>query len=207
MNHMPIITMEEMIFHVGQMDKSLKQKGSLEGSGLSFSTEPKAWVRINPFTGGKLFELKKEGNQFLDYYSLTEEQQQEIIQWGIHEGYVTACPLYRVTYYDDEMDMDLCSLYSDKGIGEEEAEDYGVELEEEEGFVSTEKMERRVMSHGSLLAPLDLLTTIYVEDELSIDGVWWEEELDISRYSAPRGVIVESKVKEWEVILVDEHCY
>jgi hypothetical protein len=206
MSEMPIISLDE-VFHVGQMDKKLKQKGSLEGSGLSISTEPHAWVRINPFTGGKLFEMKKLDNQFLDFYALTEENEKEIIQWGVKEGYITLCPLYRITYYDDEMDMDLCNVYSDKAKAVEEAEDYGIELECEDGFVSTKKMEERVLSHGHLIAPLDLLATIFVEEVLFIDGVWWEEELDISRYSAPRGVIVEEKVVTWKAIIKEEEYY
>jgi hypothetical protein len=206
MSKMPLISKEE-VFHVGQLDRSLKQKGSLEGSGLSISTEPRAWVKINPFTGGKLFQLVKKENLFLDFYALTEEQEKVMIEWGIKEGHVIPAPIYRITYYDDEMESELCMIFHKKENAEEEAENYEVEIEEEIGFISTSQLEERVMSHSTLIAPLDLLSTLYAEEVLAIDGVWWEEKLDVFRYSAPRGVISNAKLKEWETILIEENCY
>lgn len=203
MNKMPIKTMKN-IFHVGMMDKTLKAKGSFEGSGLSISTEPKAWVKINPFTGGDLFSCKKRDNQFLDFYSLNEEQKKEIIEWGIKEYYVVLTTLYRITYFDDEMDCDLSYLYDSFEQAQENA-DEDVEVESESGYVSTPYMDEKVMSHGKDFNPLDLLCTLFVDEVLDIDGVWWEEILDVNKYSAPRGVIVKSKVESWNIEKLEDN--
>lgn len=197
MKKMPIISVQN-VFHVGKMDKSLKGKGSMEGAGLSISTEPSAWVKINPFTGGSLFSCKKNNNQFLDFYSLTEEQQKEIFTWGIKEHYVISTTLYRITYFDDEMNCDVSYLYDSYEQAQDNAED-DVEIKTESGYVSTPYMDEKVMSHGKEYNPLDLLCTLYVDEVMDIDGIWWEEKLDVYRYSAPRGVIVESKVDSWSI--------
>lgn len=42
----------------------------------------------------------------------------------------------------------------------------------------------------------DMLCVAYA-DHLWFDGVWWMETLDPAALSAPRGVIIESKVAEW----------
>ena len=42
----------------------------------------------------------------------------------------------------------------------------------------------------------DYVLPLYAE-ELGYDGVWWEDILDIGKFSAPRGVIVPSKISSW----------
>lgn len=42
----------------------------------------------------------------------------------------------------------------------------------------------------------DMLCVAYA-DHLGFDGVWWKETLDPAAISAPRGVIIESRVSEW----------
>jgi hypothetical protein len=197
----PIISLSD-ISHVGTMDKSKKEKGSYEGSGLSVSTEPKAWVRINPFTGGTTFRLTKKDNKFLSYHDLTVDQKEEIKVWGAIEGYITLCPIYTFSYEDDEFEVDMCMYFTDREEAVVEADGYGIEeseVEELQGFTSNPMMDERVMSHGRTTMDMQLLSTLYAEDVLQVDGVWWEDILDVSRYSAPRGVIFEEKLKEWTI--------
>ncbi|MFZ3481778.1 hypothetical protein [Sphingomonas sp. 3-13AW] len=46
---------------------------------------------------------------------------------------------------------------------------------------------------------LDLLLPIYADEVLRLDGVWWNERLDPSWYSAPRGVIPSHSVGTWKI--------
>lgn len=45
---------------------------------------------------------------------------------------------------------------------------------------------------------LDLIASVYAEDVLRIDGVWWNDTYDPQLLSAPRGVIVPSMVHTWQ---------
>lgn len=159
-------------------------------------------MRINPFTGGTTFSLTKNNNKFLNYHDLTVEQKEDIKLWGAKEGYIKLCPIYTFTYEDDELEVDMCMYLTDREEAVAEADGYGIEeseVEELEGFVSTPKMDERAMSYGRTIMDMQLLSTLYEEDVLQIDGVWWEDILDISRYSAPRGVIFDAKLKEWTI--------
>lgn len=197
----PVKTLKS-VYHVGTMDFSKKRKDSMEGSGLSVSTCPDAWKKINPFTGGYTFELKKEGNQFLDFHALNERQISAICDWGVKNGYVTPCELYRVQYYDDEWETDICidCISYEKALEEAPDEDCVSKIS---GYAPTELMAEKVMCDDVPLGcVLDLLSTLFAEEYLQIDGVWWQDELDVERLSAPRGVICNSKLPEWTAKII-----
>jgi len=44
-----------------------------------------------------------------------------------------------------------------------------------------------------------LLLTIFVEKTTNYDGIWWNDKLDVSKYSAARGVIFNSKLNNWKI--------
>lgn len=189
--------------HVGTMDISKKNRGNLDGSGLPITTEPEAWRIIADLKGDSKFRLIKNNNEFLDYYALSNEQKEEIISWGIKEGFIENNIIYRFDFYNDTMDSEVCVYGTDKNKLFTEAQVYGIEniseLKTLNGFTSTSKMDTRVMSHGTTVMDIQLLSTIYVEDVLKIDGVWWDDEIDICNNYAPRGVIFNSKIQEWIV--------
>ena len=61
------------------------------------------------------------------------------------------------------------------------------------------------MGRGKSLAlGMDYAATAYAEDVLDLDGVWWNDELDVSAYSAPRGVIFASKMGAWTATRIPE---
>ena len=66
------------------------------------------------------------------------------------------------------------------------------------GIVPTDKLKKetrqnRIESTGVL----EFVLPIFAEQQ-GLDGVWWQDKLDVNRYSAPRGVIVPSKIKSWK---------
>ena len=203
MKKMPIVTLQAL-YHVGYMDPTLKRKDSHEGAGLSVSTEPDAWMRINPMTEGPTFELVKKHNQFLDFYAITKEQEKVIIDWGKKADYITPVPLYKFSYFDDEMDAEYYQLFETREKADMEAEGYEAAVVEIAGFRSTRQMDEKVMASHSSFNSIDLLATLYAEEVLDIDGVYWFEELDIYAYSAPRGVISPAKVSTWKAQLKEK---
>lgn len=200
----PLRTFKRGLYHVGTMDRSLKHNGSHEGSGLSVSTVPDAWERINSFTSGTWWKLTRPGNQFLDFHRMTRKHRKAIAEWGICNGFVRAVTLYRHRWFDDELDEERFSDY----LTREEAQTEAGFTEESEdsspirgvpGLVATEKLCRRIGEEKIALGlDFDLLTAVFAEDELKIDGVWWQDKLDVYAYSAPRGVIFDLRLPEWK---------
>jgi hypothetical protein len=43
------------------------------------------------------------------------------------------------------------------------------------------------------------LTPVWHAEAHDYDGVWWNEDLSPANYSAPRGVIFQSRLDEWTI--------
>jgi len=198
-NALPTRTFKEL-YHIGTLDPKQKKKGSHEGAGLSVTTHPDEWARITPLSGD-LWVLKKSGNKFIDFHELTDAQEEMLKEWGVRQGYITRATLYRLTQYDSEADSEY---YTDF----EREEDARAELWDDEddspisqvpGIRATPKFSAATNSREdeTTMLVLDRLSTLFAEQN-GYDGVWWEDELDVLAYSAPRGVIVPSQVKTWK---------
>lgn len=194
-----------MVSHVGEIDFTKKRLGSYEGSGLSVSNCPDAWKKINKGnTVGKTHYLFNENGLMLDYHRTVENPHffEKVKQWGLKHGYIEKTILYNIYMYDD-CDERICETY----LSQEEAEscmvDYDIEETDYEidkdGYIGTEKLIKESFSNSKILTyPKQLLIAIYTEKELThLDGIWWEDDLDIYGYSAPRGVIFNEKLKDW----------
>ena len=55
-----------------------------------------------------------------------------------------------------------------------------------------------------LLDVSDIITEIYAEQVLDYDGIYWDEILDVASYSAPRGVIFNSKLPSFDVVNITQ---
>lgn len=195
----------ETLYHVGTMNTAHKGKGSYEGSGLSVSLHPEEWRRIARLGGAPIHKLTKENNQFLDYYESMKEQgfEQKVIEWGVENGYIESATVYCVENYDEEFDRVVMGSYMDQKAAEDEYEAYEecdlTKMYARDWYVTLPKLDKRILAYGKSVLNISLLMTVYVEDQTDLDGIWWEEELDVFSYSAPRGVIVPSKISEWKM--------
>jgi len=189
------------LYHVGSLDIKKRRKDNLEGKGLSVSTEPDAWRDINRGrTTGDTWVLTKSGNKFIDYHKLTEAHLSIIHKWAIENKYADQDTVYKVCWYDDEYDEDVCMEFDDLEEAKEEAEGMGGEIEKKESeIVGTSKLKQRMGG-----THIELLAVVYAEDVLKIDGVHWEDTLDTQKLSAPRGVIVMSKIKSWKKKMIQK---
>jgi hypothetical protein len=186
------------LFHIGTLDPAQKKWHSYEGAGLSVSTVPAAWRRIARLPGS-IFTVSKAEANFLNFHKMKKIHRGEIKSWGIQNGYVIEGTVYRVSWDDEEWGQTLCLEFTDLQKALEETEE-GKTLRKANTIISTEKMNRRVLSDGvtSSLA-LDLLATIYADEVLGLDGVWWQDKLDINRLSAPRGCVFLSTLASWSI--------
>lgn len=196
------------VYHVGTFNPALKGAAgpSLEGSGLSVSLHPDEWRRIARLDGS-VFALTKETGQFLDNHKLSSADRRQLEDWGISRGWCRLCPHWKLTWTDLESADKCFSLFSDEASAALELEDRqdgdpDATLEPVQVPLFTEAAERRLGFSLSAVVVPDLLATFYVEDHTSLDGVWWNDKLDPFSYSAPRGVILPSRLHSWTRTLV-----
>jgi hypothetical protein len=119
---------------------------------------------------------------------MKKSQRMEMMKWAVKEGFVLPCTVYEVRYFDDEWESEVVMKFLERDEAEENSPDG--EITPIKGYRSTAKMQQRTLSNAEPLLVEDLVSTLFAEDYLQIDGVWWDDQLDVSRYSAPRGVIV-----------------
>lgn len=198
----PILQIQK-IYHVGTLNINDKSNNSYEGSGLSVSNCPSSWRKINPFSKGKTFLLEKNNGMFLNRHSLNEEHIEAIYTWGVENGYVEEKLLYQVETYYDDLQQSYYSNYETYKEALIEADDNSEAITKINGYISTKKLEEETMNSKSL-DPLDLLITVYSDIVLNLDGVWWNDVLDIYCLSAPRGVIFREKLSQWTPVEVED---
>lgn len=200
----PVCTIRNL-YHIGTLNPKDKQKGSHEGSGLSVTTHPHEWKRIYNRISGQLYACHKPNHRFLNAHALTSEHINTINAWGVKNGWIEPTDYYKAYTYDSELDDVYYSIHSTYAEAEYEIvepdEDNRVE-HEENGFIMTERMQDACMSYDRMHEPTQLLFTLFAEHELNIDGVWWEDILDVYAYSAPRGVISTKRLPEWTFTLI-----
>jgi hypothetical protein len=214
------------LFHVGTFDPADKGTGSHEGGGLSVSMHPDAWRGIARLSGGD-WAVWREGHAFLDFHALTKAQRKAVLAWAAAEGLVREETRWRTEVWDDEWERTLVTTFATREqavaeLGWEEDAETGNLLDEAgeplsaaaaralkevRAWVPTEALCREMRAGGGDHATfaLDWAAVAYAERVLGVDGVWWEDEFDEERLSAPRGVIVPSMVAGWKKVpLVDD---
>ena len=199
MNGIPLRSFD-VLFHVGTLQASHKQRDSLEGMGLSVSLHPNAWRKIaRGRVSGDTWCFSKPNNKFVVANDLTENSRKEIEGWALGQGLVRREKIWRVEYFDDEIDDLIRQEFSweDKAAALNEATLYEVALQTIPNVVvATEELRKKTQHSAPPILVFDLVLPIYAEG-FGFDGVWWDDILDVAAYSAPRGVIVPSRVSEW----------
>ena len=196
----------QTLYHYGTLHAEDKQRNSQEGAGLSVSLHPEVWKTLAKLGSVPLHTLQKENNQFLEYYASLKDKslEENILSWGVEKGYIAPATLYHVSYLADDIDCMLHTIYTDKeeAMAEHEnciaSEFKKIQYDESDGYISLLPLQERTNSSAEPSSILPLLTTVFVEDETELDGVWWNEPLDVHAYVAPRGVIVPKRVYEWQ---------
>lgn len=187
------------LYHVGTMDISQKSTYSLEGNGLSVSNCPEAWKRITEGnTHGDTYRLSKPNMKLLDFYSMKENEKELIKDWAVKEGYVVPGALYKYVFGDEEGN-ECYSLFDTYEEALYEADGDVICVEAVDGLLPTDKLKNESMVKVDFLNVMDFVTSFYAEKALGYDGVYWDEALDEAAYSAPRGVIFNSKLDSFHV--------
>ena len=196
----PLINMD-LVYHVGSMDSTNKRSGSHEGNGLSISLHPEEWKIIGKgHIGGDIWTLTKDNTSFLDALSLNRKHQLYLNKVGVDEGYLEPKTCYKLIYKDEESNTNNYMVFDSLEEATEENEEFDSDgiIKKIKSFIPSDKFITRLGWKPEILLMKDIFLTFYAEDHLKVDGVWWNENLDILNYSAPRGVILNSKLETWD---------
>jgi hypothetical protein len=200
---LPLIHLDQ-VFHVGDLNPLSKRQNSYEGSGLSVSLHPDEWREIaRGFVAGQTWALHKAGGVFVDAHALTDDQRAEILAWAERESLAIPAQVWQVTLYDDEADQITFQTFST----EEEARAENVDADPSAitaspEYVSAPALDALACQTRQAVGSdhvFDLVLPVWIERCTSADGAWWEDDLDVFRLSAPRGVISALKLAQWRI--------
>ena len=195
---------KHIVYHVGQLDPSKKAHLSHETNlGISVSEVPKAWRAITPLAG-EYYKFTNPHGRFLDKHALSEKDKRIILEWGDDMGLIEKSTVYKVTYYDDEMESDISSLYRSREEAEREAETPEDIEEVSDYYTPTSRFNKIIGWKISPVMAEDYLIILYAHEKLNVDGVWFDDDLDVLRYSAPRGTIFDNRLKNWKIERTDD---
>ena len=202
----------ETVYHIGDLSGEREQPTiSYEGSGLSVSKHPDVWQRILRGAG----DTEADGDEAT--YELTNESgtfyaavpggppREHVLDWCLDQGYVTEREGYEVSWMLDD-GHETTIYFEEREAAEREAgaiEDS--ELREttvyslgSRGEVYWREAFTQLPCEADPLVIRDM-SPVWFAEAHGYDGVWWDETLAPSKFSAPRGVIFQNRLAEWTI--------
>jgi hypothetical protein len=128
------------------------------------------------------------------------------VAWGLETGLISQNGLWHYSWYDSEMGDTMSFTFStvEEALAEagceslDHAKAQSIDVAfKSDGILPTEKLNEYVGSKVDPAFAFDMLCCAHAETVMQIDGVWWNELLDSSIYSAPRGMIFTSVLATW----------
>lgn len=202
------------VWHLGTLnpaDRGGLYSSSLEGDCLSVSECPAAWQKIARLGGSPIQELTKPEGQFLDIYAVLDapELRASVLAWALDQGLVVPAQKWRSwnTDEDGEWHYVLCNTQAQveaerDGMDDDEAPAGHRGVEPMDVVVGTLKLAERLsqtLHEVECCDCMDFAILMWARAQASIDGVYWNEELNPGRLSAPRAGIFPERLAEWSV--------
>lgn len=189
------------LYHIGTLNRANKTDFNYESvAGLSVSTAPDAWARLRRVIASaddKRFSLHRDNNVFLDAHACQDAHWDALWTWGQARGFLVPVTRYAVTYFDDEVNSNITTLFADPCEAEEEAEGFEVPVVPQDTFTGTAAF-ADIVGASQQDSPA-LILVVYAIIAGGVDGVYWHDELDVLRYRAPRGIILDDALSDWTI--------
>jgi hypothetical protein len=188
------------VFHVGFLNlknptlNRPKSSFSLEGSGLSISIHPKAWTKIARLGGRENYTLSKKSPRF---YMALESKSKDDLNYCLENKFLIKATKYRA-FSTDEEGEEIYSEHDTEALAQAESDDVRPVKGYSFGSNGIAYWKSHFTSEVSNALAQSFASIFYAEAH-DYDGVWWNEILDVSSLSAPRGVIFQSKLNEWTI--------
>jgi hypothetical protein len=189
------------VFHVGFLNIENLSKSrpavhmSLEGNGLSVSLCPEEWTQIAKLGGSNLYTLTKSNPSFL---KATESNKEKAIQWCLDNEFLIEKKKYRAYSTNEDGEERYMEFDTAADAEREELNDVRPTAGYSFGPKGKAYWKQSFSSKISHDMAGDFAIIFYAEAN-GYDGVWWDDALDISNFSAPRGVIFQHKLEEWKI--------
>lgn len=198
------------VWHVGDLRKPMPTYNfpGLEGNGLAVSHHPESWRRIARLGDSSTWRLTKTCGVFLSYYDIRSDLWRKIEAWAEAVGYVVRGEIHRVEWYSDDVGRPLgyarYSLFRTEQEARKELE--GGVYSKETAFIPADRLNEwysmitgREGKSCPLLLTRHMVVFLLAQEAGTMDGVWWDEELNVEDLSAPRGCIFQKSMPTWSV--------
>jgi hypothetical protein len=199
------------VFHVGDLSGERERPHiSYEGAGVSVSHHPEVWANLVQTTGDSTlatavatYELTTESATFYDAMP-GGPPRSSVIEWVLANDFVQEVSGFEVRWQESGDDHTMQFFEFDRA--EREASVAGRELHPATVLALDQRgkryWERAFEQLPSEADPLVIrgLTPVWYAEAHDYDGVWWDEDLAPANYSAPRGVIFQSRLDEWTIL-------
>lgn len=185
---------------------------SFEGVGLSVSVHPEAWSSIARL-GAVAFSLERADGGPGRFAVHGKAAAVAASAWSVRAGWAVRSVAWEVTYYDEEDGVRrsfLCPSADDARAEADGLEGQEPEVEEVEVLTASPRMETRWWSYftgadrsrplSPYLVETESMNLWIAETRPDLDGVWWNDKLDPSSLSAPRGVILPHAAPRWHPV-------
>lgn len=199
----------DTVFHVGTLDRAHRgsvYKQSHEGHCLSVSTCPEAWRSIARLGAAPVWQLHRHGGLFIEALAAREDSafNTSLVLWGMEAGLVEVKTLWSAWQEDAETLDWRYTLHASR-------EDAVAEVEDPQALtpfghpcvhlklvtLGLPALAGRVCVDLRQRDAWDFLLMAWAEQCTNVDGIWWNEVLDVLGLSAPRGALFPSRVEAW----------
>jgi hypothetical protein len=198
------------VFHIGNLSGDRERPHlSYEGNGVSVSHHPEVWRDLLRKSGdgtlaetATMYELINPSATFYDAVP-GGPPRTPVIEWALANDFVQRISGFEVRWQQNGNQHTM--QFPDRNRAEREAAVEGRELHETTLLVLDQRGERywerafRQPPHEAEPLVIRSLTPVWYAEARGFDGVWWNEELAPADYSAPRGVIFQSRLGEWAI--------
>lgn len=183
----------DIMYHVGELDVAPPaDRDSHEGACLSASHYPEEWGRIARI-GGPLWRLHKPNATFMDFHRLGRKRRAALIKYAVSLGLLEPRLMWRISHFDDEIGETMMSLYSTFSEAAVEA-NFGTRPVPQRAHATTPLLTQRFLHRPEDGYAARQWAFMAVAEIAGLDGVWWDDDLDVSCYSAPRVGIFRSRL-------------
>jgi hypothetical protein len=189
---------------------------SYEGAGLSVSTCPDAWEEIARLGGLPWWNLSANPPPtFLDWHALRRSSEHVsfmalVRSWAIGEGLAQPSLAYRLSHFDEESGMACSFTFWSARQAQEELKSMDdpsarVSVMDDALKLTSVGLQKSLRQTASADEGEELCTLLYLDHLKVLDGVYWDEDLDPSSLSAPRAVVLPSRLERFHFVRLDRH--
>ena len=198
---LPVVAIPEQ-YHVGDLQGG-GSKRSHEGGGVSVSACPESWREIARLGDAPVWLLRRpEGSLglFLDVHAAQGSPVGDCLdEAAIAAGLLRRSRLYQVTTTDEEGDEWVSQYRSRREARDNLDEDISPkDIEVIDGLVPTKALVKAIGWESPLLnARVHAWRVLIDRYQPDLDGLWWGDVFDPDGLSAPRAVILPSRLDRW----------